>query len=162
MDAYVLFTDLRRRGLNLALEGDDRIVVSPSTLLTDEDRVAIRQSKPDLLRILSKSRETPDLPEGAVASPQKTDAATWRHSVTPNSRNPIVPSAIRGIIEGIEAEARAKGWPAELLWNADFWDSPRGLAAVLDEEDVIAEVGPDHIAILKTEHNVLRFQRRAS
>ena len=31
----------------------------------------------------------------------------------------------------LEAEARGKGWTAELLWNAGFWDMPRGLAAVL-------------------------------
>jgi hypothetical protein len=63
-------------------------------------------------------------------------------------------------IEAIEGDARAKGWPAELLWNAGFWDSPRGLAAIMDEEDEVTEVTPEYIGILKTKHQLLRFQRR--
>jgi hypothetical protein len=78
------------------------------------------------------------------------------------SRNRSVPAAVRALIEEIEADARAQGWPAELLWSAEFWGSPRGLAAVLDEGDAIAEVTIDYIAILKVERTILRFQRRAS
>jgi hypothetical protein len=37
--------------------------------------------------------------------------------------------------KAIEAEARAKGWPAELLWNNVLWVSPRDLAALLDPKD---------------------------
>jgi hypothetical protein len=44
------------------------------------------------------------------------------------------PDAVRAVIESIKLDARAKGWPAELLWNNEFWGSPRGLAALLDEE----------------------------
>jgi hypothetical protein len=83
----------------------------------------------------------------------------WRQGVTPN---PLIPDVVRAIIESIEADARAQGWPAELLWNAEFWGSPRGLAAVLEESDAIAEVTPDFIAIIKTERSILRFQRRVS
>jgi hypothetical protein len=46
-----------------------------------------------------------------------------------------------------------------LLWNASFWDRPRGLAAVLDAEDEIVEVAPDHIAVLKMRRDLLRFRR---
>jgi hypothetical protein len=92
----------------------------------------------------------------------KADAAKWRQGVAPDSRTPIVPPAVRLKIESIEADARAKGWPVELLYNANFWDSPRGLAALLDEGDEIAEVTADYIAILKTQRNILRFQRRTS
>jgi hypothetical protein len=80
-------------------------------------------------------------------------------AVTPDSRNPLVAPEIRCKIERIETEARAKGWPAELLWNADFWDRPRGLAALLDADDEIAEVTPDYISIFKTRHYMLRFPR---
>jgi hypothetical protein len=66
------------------------------------------------------------------------------------------------IIEGIEEDARAQGWPAELLWNAGYWDGPRGLAAILDESDVIVEVTPGVITIVKTERAIVRFQRRVS
>jgi hypothetical protein len=65
-------------------------------------------------------------------------------------------------LEAIEQEARSKGWPPELLWNAGFWDSPRGLAAVLDSDDEIVEVTPDFIEILKTRRDLLRFRRRGS
>jgi hypothetical protein len=33
--------------------------------------------------------------------------------------------------------------PAELLYNANFWDYPRWLAAVLDANDEIVEVAAD-------------------
>jgi hypothetical protein len=88
--------------------------------------------------------------------------SVWRQGVRPNSRSPLVPPAVRAVIESIEVDARAKGWPPELLWNAEFWGSPRGLAALLDEGDAIVEVATDYIAILKVERNILRFQRRAS
>jgi hypothetical protein len=92
----------------------------------------------------------------------KTDAPAWRQKTPSNSRSPIIPPAIRAIIEDIEANARAKGWPAELLYNAEFWGSPRGLAAVLDEGDAIAEVTTDYIEIFKVKHTIQRFQRRIS
>lgn len=79
--------------------------------------------------------------------------------VTPNSRTPPVSDAVRTVIEG---DARAQGWPAELRWNAEFWGSPRGLAAVLDESDAISEVTADYVAIVKTERRVLKFLRTVS
>jgi ribosomal protein S27AE len=86
--------------------------------------------------------------------------ADWRaKSGAPNSRHPLVPQSIREKIERIESEARAKGWPAELLWNSDFWSSPRGLAAVLDEDDELGEVTADYIEVLKREKRILKFQR---
>lgn len=83
-------------------------------------------------------------------------------AASPSPRNPIIPPGVRSVIEAIEVDARAKGWPAELLWNSRFWDSPRGLAALIDEGDAIAEVTTTYIAILKVERKILRFQRRAS
>ena len=65
-------------------------------------------------------------------------------------------------MEGIEADARAKGWPAELLYNANFWDYPRGLAAVLDANDEIVDVTANTITILKIRSEILRFQRRVA
>jgi hypothetical protein len=46
--------------------------------------------------------------------------------------------------------------------SAEFWDEPRGLAAVLDEGDGIGEITGDHIEIVKSKRSILRFQRRAS
>ena len=141
MDVHMLLSALHSRGILLIPDGE-KLVAEPASRLSDADRAAIRALKPELMRILS--------------------AAGRRQCVTPNSRSPLVPPAVRILIEGIEAEARAKGWPAELLWNAEFWGSPRGLAAVLDDDDTIAEVTPDYIGILKTHSSILRFQRRVS
>ena len=80
----------------------------------------------------------------------------------PDSRNPLIPTEVRAKIESLEADARTKGWPPELLYNSNFWDYPRGLAAILDAYDEITEVMADYIAILKLEKNIRRFQRRTS
>jgi hypothetical protein len=90
------------------------------------------------------------------------DPATWTRAVTPNSRHPLIPDAVREKIAAIEPTARNLGWPPELLWNANFWDAPRGLAAVLDEGDEIAEVTADYIGILKVKHDLLKFRRFAA
>jgi hypothetical protein len=84
------------------------------------------------------------------------------HSATPDSRHPLIFPEVRTKIEAIEAEARARDWPAELLWNANFWDRPRGLAAVLDPGDEIDEVTPEYISILKISRHLLRFRRHAA
>jgi hypothetical protein len=78
--------------------------------------------------------------------------------VLPDSQHPLVLNAILAKIEAIEAEARAKGWPAELLWNNAIWDLPSGLAAVLDPNDEIADVTPEVIEIVKMHRDVLRFR----
>jgi hypothetical protein len=90
------------------------------------------------------------------------DPATWSRTVTPNSRHPLIPDVVREKIAAIEPTARNLGWPPELLWNANFWDAPRGLAAVLDANDEIAEVTADYISILKVKHDILRFRRHAA
>jgi hypothetical protein len=84
------------------------------------------------------------------------------HSATPDSRHPLIFPEVRTKIEAIEAEARAKGWPAELLWNGGYWDRPRGLAAVLEAGDEIAGVTTECIVVLKKRHDLLRFQRHVA
>jgi len=79
-----------------------------------------------------------------------------------NSRSPLIADEVRTKIEAIEGDARAKGWPAELLWNNAFWDLPRGLAAVLDDNDEIVAVDTDAITILKLHKHLTRFLRRQS
>jgi hypothetical protein len=73
-------------------------------------------------------------------------------------RGTLIPDIIRTKIEAIEGEARAKGWLSERLWNAGFWDRPRGLAALLDPEDEIREVTADYIEILKFGRDLQRFR----
>jgi hypothetical protein len=103
--------------------------------------------------------ETPLVPSNDDVAPEP---AEWRAGVTPNSRSPLIPEAVRTIIEGMEGDARAQGWPAELLWSSDFKGSPRGLAAVLDASDLIGEVTADYIEIVKSKRSILRFPRRTS
>jgi hypothetical protein len=79
--------------------------------------------------------------------------------VTLDSRFPLLAPETRTKIEAIEADARRLAWPTELLWNSGFWDCPRGLAALLDADDEIAEVTSDYIAILKTKRDLLKFRR---
>jgi ribosomal protein L37AE/L43A len=90
------------------------------------------------------------------------ESASWIRNVTPNSRAPLIPDAVREKIAAIEGDARNLGWPPELLWNANFWDSPRGLAAVLDADDEIAEVTAEYISILKVKRDLLKFRRHAA
>ena len=93
-------------------------------------------------------------------APIKDGYAAPHRPSTRNSRNPLLSGAVRKKIEAIEQEARGLGWPSELIWNGNFWDSPRGLAAVMDDDDEIAEVTADSIEILKTRRNMVRFYRR--
>jgi hypothetical protein len=169
MDAPELILTLERRGLRLYPESG-HLIVDPAHLLTDADRVAIRANKSELLTLLASTaggspivREIANLPP----TPPKPAAlgpirAAWTRSIAPDSRHPLIPPEVRAKIEAIEAKARALGWPAELLWNAGFWDCPRGLAALLDPEDEIAEVTSDHVVILKTSRDLLRFRRHAA
>jgi hypothetical protein len=90
------------------------------------------------------------------------EPATWTRTVTPNSRAPLIPDAIREKIAAIEPTARSLGWQPEQLWNSGFWDSPRGLAAILEPDDEIVAVTPDYISILRTRHDLLRFRRHVA
>jgi hypothetical protein len=56
MDAHQLLRDFRARGIRLVPEGG-KLAVEPAELLSDADRAAIRQAKPDLLRILAPAFE---------------------------------------------------------------------------------------------------------
>ena len=125
---------------------------------------------PDFKEVSEISSPTPPTsPAAPVAAPlsdrngqaprTRPGRATWTRQVTPDSRRPLIPPELRSKIAVIEAEARAKGWPPELLWNASFWDLPRGLAAVLDADDEIVEVTGEHITILKYHRDLLAFRR---
>jgi len=52
MTAEALSLDLFGRGLRLRADDDGRLIVSPGELLTDDDRVAIRRHKGELLSIV--------------------------------------------------------------------------------------------------------------
>jgi len=118
-----------------------------------------------VLRAFSGTRLVEIAPKSATATSKTATAKpappAWRQASAPDSRRPLTPPPIRAKIEAIEPEARRLGWPPELLWNASFWDLPRGLAAVLDPGDEIVEVTSEIITVLKTRHDLLRFARHA-
>jgi len=156
MVAVEIIRQAAKLGVRLAVF-DGIIKASPPNTLPPELKAAIREHAPEVRALLPTRRtrsERLTLP-GA-------DPATWTRAVTPNSRAPLIPDAIREKIAAIEPTARNLGWPPELLWNASFWDSPRGLAAVLDVDDEIVEVAADYIAILKVKRDLLKFRRTAA
>lgn len=128
---------------------DGKLKATPPGVLPDDLKAVIREHASEIKAILPKFVE-------------QTSAthADWAAAAVPDSRAPLVPPEIRAKIETVESDARAKGWPAELLWGSGFWDCPRGLAAVLEADDEIAEVTDAEIVILKTRHDLLRFRRR--
>jgi len=154
--AVEIIRQAAKLGVRLAVF-DGIINASPPNVLPPELKAAIREHAPEVKALLttrSTRSERLTLP-GA-------DPAIWTRSVTPNSRAPLIPDAIREKIAAIEPIARNLGWPPELLWNASFWDSPRGLAAVLDVDDEIVEVTADYISILKIKRDLLKFRRTAA
>jgi hypothetical protein len=138
MNVEAIIADLTQRGIRL-IPDPPKLGVEPASKLTDADRKAIRAHKSELLTVLA-NRQQPRI-------------------VTPNSRHPLIEPTVRAKIESIEAEARAKGWPAELLWSYAYWDLPRGLAAVLDADDEIVGVTADVIEIVRMRCDVMRFRR---
>lgn len=149
MSAAQILAELRERGIRVEPLPDGKIYLEPEERLDADLIERVRAAKPALLALLAR-------PEPAAVR------AAWTRDVTPDSRQPLIPPEVRAKVEAIEADARAKGWPPELLWNGGFWDCPRGLAAVLDPEDEIVEVGPEYIAILKLRRDLLRFRRHAA
>lgn len=145
MSLQAFIEALTQRGVKLTVS--ERLVVdAPIGLLAPDEVERLREHKAELLAYL----------HATVPQRQPT------RDVIPDSRHPLVAPEVRRKIEAIEAEARAKGWPAELLWNGGYWDRPRGLAALLDADDEISEVTPDHIGILKTRRDLLKFQRHTA
>lgn len=57
MTAADLLNDFQQRGIGLRAEGDAVEVTAPKGSLSEEDRAAIRDRKPELLRLLSESEE---------------------------------------------------------------------------------------------------------
>ncbi len=182
MDAVEIVERARRMGIVLSAE-DGVILARPKGVTPPDLAEAIRALKPDLLRLLAR----PEPP--AAPCPGCDGCAFWRHrgpwvcerchppvidplerfavpvsprrvdTATPNSRNPLIPDVIRDKISAIETEARVLGWPPELLYGGSFWNFPRALSSVLDDDDEIIEVTRDYIAILRVRRDLLRFAR---
>jgi hypothetical protein len=142
MQVIELLASLAARGIRLIPDGD-ALVARPASKLTDADRQSIRAH---MVALRARVR----------AEQQTTD------EIAHDSRHPLICDAVRKKIEAIEADARAKGWPAELLWSSAFCDLPRGLAAMLEPGDEIGEVTSEFIEIWKLRRDRLRYMLRVS
>lgn len=71
MDAYVLLSNFRTRGITLIPNGE-KLTAEPASRLSDADRAAIRESKRDLLRLLSQS----EAPEPVIEATFRAAKAT--------------------------------------------------------------------------------------
>jgi hypothetical protein len=60
MDARVLLADLHSRGIRLIPDGE-KLWAEPAERLSDADRIAIRQSKAELMSILAENDALPSL-----------------------------------------------------------------------------------------------------
>lgn len=131
----------------------------PRALATTQSRSATPEA--DRSARLDAERNERDRPveRGYDDGLPSVGSAEWTRSTVPDSRHPLIPPEVRAKLEAIEVEARSKGWPAELLWSSEFWDLPRGLAAVLDPDDEIVEVSAQCITILKYRRDIQRFRR---
>jgi hypothetical protein len=160
MDAHTLLSNLRNRGIRLTGDGE-KLTAEPASRLSDSDRVAIRQSKSDLLRILSKN--------AATSPPGKPDAVGSRQGVTPL---PIVRPTVRAIIESTRDDresldtarmalallARLKGYTlpsGRMAVIRDLAERMRGLAdttailrALRDFERELIDLGGEYDAEL--------------
>ncbi len=148
MNVQEILVEVKKSGAALVVL-DGKLKAAPVGALSASLKAAIRERAPEIKAALLHAPADPD-----------NGRATWPRSITPDSRSPLIPPEVRAKIEAIESEARRLGWPGELLWNANFWDCPRGLAAILDRDDEIAEVTAGYITILKTKSDLLRFNRR--
>jgi hypothetical protein len=140
VNADILLADLRKRGIRIEQRTNGNLYVTPKSRLTPELIEQIRTYKHKLLAVL-----TPGPP-----------------LAIPDSRRPLICTAVRAKLEAIEAEARRLGWPAELLWNSGYWGRPRGLAAILEPGNEIVEVTADAITILKVQRDMQTFRRHGA
>ena len=148
-----LLDEAARRGIYLFLDGQTVRYRGPKAALAElMPKLAAHKGE-----LLAQLRAAKAAVPAALTQPVPRPA--WTTACTPNSRSPLIPNSVRAKIEAIEQDARAKGWPAELLWNANFSDAPRGLAAVLNDGDEIGDVTGDYIEILKSRRDLLKFRR---
>jgi hypothetical protein len=145
MSAESLLAELTTQGIHVESRPGGSLYVAPKCRLTPELVKRIRHHRQAIFACLTHVHR-----------------AAHDFNVAANSRQQLIPPEVRIKIGAIEAEASAKGWPQELLWNAGYWDRPRGLASLLDCDDEIVEVTGDEIAILKCRRDIQRFRRNVS
>ena len=109
MNARSLYHDLKARGVNLEAQGEYLKVDAPAGVVTEEDKSALVEFKPTLLKFLSRPQEKPQ--EG----PERETVARWAGPGLIKIRDPFTqewhewPAAkcLPGVVA--EANRRKKG-----------------------------------------------------
>jgi len=109
MNALKLYHDFKARGVILEAQGEHLKVDAPAGVITEEDRAALVEFKPKLLKFLSRSHEEPQ--EG----PEHESVARWAGPGLVKIRDPFTgewhewPAAkcLPGVVA--EADRRRKG-----------------------------------------------------
>ena len=76
MNTLTLYHDLKARGILLKADGDRLLVDSPAGELTDDDRGALAEFKPILLKFLSRIEEPQDDGRRFIARPSRAPGYT--------------------------------------------------------------------------------------
>lgn len=81
MNASLLYNDFKERGVILEASGDKLLVDAPAGELTDEDKSALAESKPILLKFLSDRGELRN--DGGPSMPGPADIPATRPCTIP-------------------------------------------------------------------------------
>ncbi len=109
MNALALYHDLEVRGAILEAQGEFVKVDAPAGVVTDVDRAALKEHKPELLKLLSR------LPGEPQEAPERESVARWAGPGLLKIRDPFTgewhewPAAecLPGVVA--EADRRRKG-----------------------------------------------------
>jgi TubC N-terminal docking domain len=112
VNALSLYRDLKARGVILQAQGEFLKVDAPADELTEEDKTALKEFKPKLLKFLSRPVERPQ------EAPERESIACWSGSGLIKIRDPLTGEwhewpagkCLPGVVA--EADRQRKGGPA--------------------------------------------------
>jgi hypothetical protein len=112
VNALKLYHDLKARGVILEAQGEYLKVDSPADVLTEEDKTALKEFKPRLLKFLSRPAERPQ------EAPERESIARWAGPGLIKIRDPFTgewhewPAGKCLLSVVAEADRQSKGGPA--------------------------------------------------
>jgi len=96
MNAPNLIMSLNERDIDVRLGNDGRLVIQPASLLTDDDRVAIREHAADIKHRLAANDEPPGLGEHSGHSATKLDMSSRATNDEPSATTIITGNHVAG------------------------------------------------------------------
>ena len=112
MTASSLYHDLKARGVILEAQGKLLRVDAPAGVLTDEHRAVLKESKLQLLELLSRPRKDPQM------APERESVARWAGPGLVKIRDPFTgewhewPAAkcLPGVVAEADRRRKEAGW----------------------------------------------------